>query len=164
MSYDPEVGRILISIMGPMLAKDHEFRRSLAYFGIGEHETGHHFNFERVHLLAAAEPWLTDDERKTIVEDGNRPTPGAKRFGEFWRSTGFNAIVVKGAWGNYALLAQLRTADEAEAENIYRGLVLFDELNLKKPKDTDVLIRVGRMSRQGIDREYIVAALGLDGS
>lgn len=164
MSYDPEVGRILISIMGPMLAKDHEFKRSLAYFGIGEHETGHHFSFERAHLLTAAEPWLTDDERKTIVEDGNRPTPGAKRFGEFWRSTGFNAVVIKGAWGDYKLLAQLRAADEAEAENVYRGLVLFDEMKLKQPPEAETLIRAGQMSSEGIDREYIVAALSLDGA
>lgn len=162
MRYDPEVGRTLMSIMLPMLAKDSEFKRSLAYFGIGENETKSHYEFERSHLITAAAPWLSDDERQTIVEDGNRPTPGAKRFGEFWRSTGFNAVVIKGAWGDFTLSALLRTLGETEAGDLYRGMVVFDEL--KQPKDAEVLLRVGRMSSEGIDREYIVAALGLDGS
>lgn len=164
MRYSPEVGRTLMSIMLPILAKDSEFKRSLAYFGIGENETKSHYEFERSHLIAAATPWLSDDERQTIVGDGNRPTPGAKRFGEFWRSTGFNAVVIKGAWGDFNLDALIRALGETEAADLYRGMVVFDELKLKQPKDAEMLSRVGRMSGEGIDREYIVAALGLDGS
>lgn len=162
MRYSPEVGRILMSIMLPILAKDSEFKRSLAYFGIGENETKSHYEFERSHLIAAATPWLSDDERQTIVGDGNRPTPGAKRFGEFWRGTGFNAVVIKGIWGNYELRKHLDSANEAEAETIYSGMVVFDGLKLEQPKNFELLQRVGRMSGEGIDREYIVAAFGLD--
>ena len=64
MRYSPEVGRILMSIMLPILAKDSEFKRSLAYFGIGENETKSHYDFERSHLIAAAGPFTADEVMK----------------------------------------------------------------------------------------------------
>lgn len=166
MEYGPEVINVLVSTMMPILAKEHEFANSLAYFGIDKQEMHHHYQFERSHLIVAAKPWLSEDERKAIIDGDNLPTPGAERFGGFWRSTEFNPIVLEAAWGRggFEFRKHLSAANEAEAAFLYRGVILFDDMKLRSPGDYKTLMLAGQMELDGIDREYIVSTLGLDGA
>jgi hypothetical protein len=155
-----DAGRALIEVMKPILMDQARLDRALAYYDIEPNEVAR-YSYTRDQLIAASRPWIDDHEARTIRENGNAPTPGAKAFGAFWRTLDMDEVILKKAWANTLVSARLREAEPEEAEEAYRGYALISRLGVGMPEDADTIIRVGQMTRDGIDPEYIIAALDL---
>jgi hypothetical protein len=155
--------RLLIEIMKPMLVQEARFKRALAYYGVRPEEIRRYYETEAHQLVRASAPWLTDGEADTILSDGNKPTPGARRFGDFWRSLDFNTTVMDIMKSGSALSSNITDASVQEAEKLYRGAVLLTELKMLQQTAPEDVMRVGTMEADGVAREYILASLGLTG-
>lgn len=155
--------RLLIEIMKPMLVQEARFKRALAYYGIQPEEIRRYYETEVRQLVRASTPWLTDGEEDTILGDGNKPTPGACRFGDFWRSLGFNATVMDIMKSDSPLSSNITDASVQEAEKLYRGAIALVEMKLLSRVQPEDVLRVGAMETDGVAREYILASLGLTG-
>lgn len=153
--------RLLIEIMKPLLVQEARFKRALAYYGIQPEEIRRYYETEVRQLIRASTPWLTDGEAETILGDGNKPTPGARRFGDFWRNLDFNVTVMDIMKSSSPLSESVAAASIQDAERLYRGAVLLAELKMLQQTALQDVLRVGTMEADGVAREYILASLGL---